>query len=127
MIDPATVDLKVSSWYPSANSSYWDTSKESMVCGYETCWEDGTDCIPEYNCKKCCNGAYEENGRKCGGSCLETGSQCNLFTTCSQCCMLYNYNVTLGHHICTSFDENPFELLADSNTDSNSTNSDNVN
>jgi hypothetical protein len=99
-------DAKVSMPYPiGGGMSYWNASVESMVCGYEMCLEDGTDCIPGYTCHKCCNNAFDDNGSKCGGTCLESGSKCNFFSTCSQCCMTSKYNTTLGYHMCTDYDE----------------------
>jgi hypothetical protein len=96
-------DAPTTSSFPIGGSSDWNVSKGSMVCGHESCWEDDTDCVPGFNCYSCCNGAYAGNGTKCGGQCLETGSECNYFSTCSHCCMTYKYNATMGSHICSDY------------------------
>ena len=80
----------------------------STKCGYQQCLEDGTICVPGLSCYNCCNGAYDENGSKCGGTCLAEGTKCDFYTTCSLCCMSsVKFNHDTGSYECSKIDEVP--------------------
>jgi hypothetical protein len=76
-----------------ANSSYVSNITNTRICGlYESelssCLTDGTVCDNETNweCWNCCNGAYENGGKTCGGQCLASGTLCDIDNSCSLCC-----------------------------------------
>jgi hypothetical protein len=71
---------------------------ESFVCG---CMEDGTPCEDE-ECYSCCNGAFDDNGKTCGGQCLESGTECTLRGNDRQCdlCCNYTYWYNQGTYEC---------------------------
>lgn len=84
--------------------SYWDAKAGSMKCGYTPCFEDGTKCIPGETCNNCCNGAYDDNGTKCGGTCVPDGTKCDYYSTCNLCCTsLYEFNQDTGSYQCKPF------------------------
>jgi hypothetical protein len=95
--------------YPIGNSPHWNATIGSLVCGYEQCWEDGTDCIAGYTCQNCCNSTYGGND-KCGGTCLDNGTKCDYYSTCGSCCMGSKYDTTLGYHVCYSYDEYQYPM-----------------
>jgi hypothetical protein len=64
------------------------TKNGTTLCGYGTCLDDGIKCSNEtyYQCDRCCNGAYNDGGTTCGGTCISAGVSCNIDTTCNLCC-----------------------------------------
>jgi hypothetical protein len=64
------------------------TNDNATLCGYGACLEDGTICsnVTHYQCYQCCNGAYDNGGKTCGGQCLTSGTSCDIDSTCGLCC-----------------------------------------
>jgi hypothetical protein len=98
-------NLHEGSYTVSTTPYHWDRKIGSMSCGYELCWEDGIDCIPGYDCNKCCNVTFSATIGKCGAPCRKNGVKCNHYSTCYECCETSAYDSSLGYHFCADFPE----------------------
>jgi hypothetical protein len=86
-------------------ASFWYGWQFGSRCGFQECWEDGTNCgTPQSPCEKACCAGFgtfwqgSETGYKCGEQpCWGKGTQCGslpINSPCSSVCCKYSWGWT---------------------------------